>query len=305
MKICECSATLNNTGTPSCPTLMRDAEMIILVPKYLSDGTLNTIDLTDLLDQAYFDGRVNSTDPLYRWYPLPRLKNPNSERGDAVYVDYEDLTKDFVHQGVRSFSLLLPNQEPTLLGKLESWRCQEFGIFIVDKNRSLIGMGDIDGFLRPIIIDQNSFTPNYILPKATDVATIDIKFNFDTDEQDADIRMILASEISPVNLVNLKGLLDVDSTYSSISTTGFTAKLTTQYGSILNPKVVAGLVIGDFALYNLFDSLAVTISTMVENPDGTYAFTFAAQGSGETLRLTPTKTKFDFTNVVANHIAIP
>jgi hypothetical protein len=284
---------------------MRDAEMVILVPKYGSSGSLNVIDLSVTLNQAFFDGKVNAANPLDRWYPLPRLKNPSSERGEAVYVDYDDLTKDFVHQGVRPFSFLLPNQEPALLGKLEAWRCSEFSFFIVDKNRSLIGMVTSAGQLRPISVDNNSFTPLYAFPKATDVPTIAISFNFDTDEQDADIRMIIASEIPTVNLLTLKGLVDVNAKYSNITTTGFKAALTLDFGSALNPKTVGGLLIGDFALFNVNTSLAVTISTMTENPDGTYAFTFAAQTSGHKLRLTPTKTKFDFSAVVASLVTIP
>lgn len=304
MKICDCSLTLRNTGVEICPTLMRDAEMLILVPKYGSTGALNKITLSDTLNQAYFDGKVANANVLDRWYPLPKLKNPSSERGEPVYVEYDDNERFFVRQGARPFSFLLPNQEPVLLGKLEQWRCQEFGVYIIDKNKSLIGMLTTAGELRPIEVDQNSWTPNYIFPKASDVPTISVSFNFNDDEQDADLKQILASEISPVNLTNLKGLRDVDATYSGISTTSFKAALATQYGSAKNPKIVKGLLITDFALYNTTNSSAVTISTMTESPDGTYTFTFAIQTVGHKLRLTPTKTGYDFANVVASLVTI-
>jgi len=314
MQLCECEATVQNTGTPSCKTLMRDAEMVILVPKYGSDGSLNRIDLSDTLDQTYFDGKVNATDPLDRWYPLPRLKNPSSERGENIYVDYEDQTRDFVHQGVRPYSFLLPNQEPAYLKKLESFACGEYGFFIVDKNKALIGMGDDPLYLRPIAVDENSFVANYIFPKATDVPTITVSFNFQIDEQDSDLRQINASEIAPVNLLNLKGLLDVYATYSSISTTGATMKLYTSFGSALNPKVVPGLLTTDFfdvaggandKVYNVTDAAAVTIATFAENPDGTYALTWIAQTSADKIRVTPVKTGFDFSAVTASLITIP
>jgi hypothetical protein len=64
-------------------------------------------------------------------------------------------------------------------------------------------------------------------------------------------------------------------------------------------------VAGDFALYNVDDSLAVTILTSTESPAGSYTITYAAQGSGEDLRLTPTKNGYDFSAVVTNLISIP
>lgn len=321
MQLCECEATVQNTGTPSCKTLMRDAEMVILVPKYGSDGSLNRIDLTDTLDQTYFDNKVNAVDslgaavdPLDRWYPLPRLKNPTSERGDNVYQEYDDATRNFVHQGVRPYTFLLPNQEPAYLKKLESFACQEFGFFIVDKNKALIGMGDDPLYLRPIWVDQDTFVATYGFPSATTVPTITVTFNFHIDEQDGDLKQINASEISPVNLLNLKGLLDVYATYSAISTTGATMKLYTKFGSSLNPKVVPGLLTTDFYdaiggtadnVYNTTDSLAVAIATFAENPDGTYALTWAAQTSADKIRVTPVKAGFDFTEVTASLITIP
>lgn len=304
MEACDCDEPNGNTGTTSCKILMRDSEMLILMNKYGSDGTLNTIDLSDTLDQTYFDGKVNEADPLDRWYPLPRHKNPQSERGENVYVDYEDQTRDFVHQGVRPYEIILNKHEPKFLKRVQAWSCKDAVMFIVDKNKTLWGMDDVDGELRPIGIDANSFVANFIFPKASDVPSIRVSFNFDITEQDSNLMPLTAAEISPVNLLNLEGLLDVYPTYSSIGQTTFKAKLEFLYGTAMTKRILPGLVAGDFALYNVTDSASVTIVSCTESPDGTYTFTFASQTVSDKLRLTPTKEGYDFTEVVASQITV-
>jgi len=69
------------------------------------------------------------------------------------------------------------------------------------------------------------------------------------------------------------------------TTTGFSAKLTLDYGNAKTKLPISGLVAGDFVLYNVTDSAAVTISTCTESPDGTYAFTFTGQTNTDILRL--------------------
>lgn len=313
MTLCECDATVHNTGVTSCKTLMRDSEMIILVRKYGSTGALNYIDTTATLNQAYFDGKINNVNREDRWYPLPRHKNPASERGENTYQEYDDQTRDFVHQGVRPYTFFIPKQEPAFVGKLESWACEEFGFFIVDKNRSLIGIQDVTGQLRPIAVDENSFFANYVFPTASTVPGVTVGFNFDVDEQDANLRMILATEITPVNLLNLKGLVDVYATYSGISTTGVTITLYTSYGPVKNFKKVPNLLITDFwsavggtasRLYNVTNSSLITIATFTETAEGVYALTFALQTVGHVIRVTPIKVLFDFSEVTKSTFVI-
>jgi hypothetical protein len=102
-------------------------------------------------------------------------------------------------------------------------------------------------------------------------------------------------------------LLDITSTYANITLTSFDVTLTvTGYGTPLAPQLVKGLVAGDFALFNIDDSLAVTIISATEDTaGGTYAITYAAQDTTEVLRLTPTKNGYNFSAVVTNTITLP
>jgi hypothetical protein len=117
--------------------------------------------------------------------------------------------------------------------------------------------------------------------------------------------MVSANDIA-IDLFDLRGLLDVyGTTPTAISTTGFTITLETFFGSMKDKVEVVGLLLADFILYNVTDSLPVTILTTTENPDGTYAFTFAAQTSGDVLKLSVDKNGFDSTPLETVVITIP
>lgn len=314
MKSCKCeNLTLSNSGTPDCQSLMSYAEMPILVPKYGSDGEINRIDLSDTLNQAYFTAKVNAADPRDRWYPFPRVKDAVSTKGESVFKTYTDNSKKKIRDGVRSWTMLFPEETPQLLKQMEAWGCNEFGLLIADKAKNLIGMENEAGFLDPILVDKDSWNPVLQFATGDDVQTIVLGFDIDLTQEDSNLNMILASEISPVNLLNLAGLLDVVSTVSAITTTGFTVKLSTLFGTALNKITVKGLVEVDFVssvtaatakVRNQTDSADVTI-TSTENPDGTYAIAFTAQTSGDVLILKPKFNGYDFAAVEAAVITIP
>lgn len=304
---CKCDVGLSNTGT-ACTPIQSVQKKIVVVPYRDSNGNVNEIDVNaTTFDSAYFTARVNDTDRTKRWFPLPQMKNIVDERGDDIREEFEDGTSVFIQQGARTFTGVVIEEwgnSPQFLAKLRDVSCVEVGVFIIDKDENLIGAERNAGFLAPIRLDKDSFSPRLMKPTDSTIQKVQINFNFHPDENDGDLRMVTSDEMT-FDVSGLRGLLDITSTYSAISTTGFTATLKTQYGTILTPVLDSGLVIGDFALFNVTTSLAVTILTLTESPDGVYAFTFAAQSSSDQLRLTPTKNGRDYTAVVANLVNIP
>lgn len=296
--VCDCNATLNNTGTPTCEPLMSVMKKLIIVPIYDDAGVRNYIDLTVTLNQAYFTARINDTDASQRWYPTPEIKNITSEKADSIFETMEDATKFFIRQGLRSFLGVMPKQSPAFLGKLEGFRCRQIGVYIIDKDGNLIGSFTETGKLYPIRVDEASWNPVLVFGTDTTIQKVSLGFDFHIDENDSDLRMITATDITPVNLLALSGLLDVNAETSAPSTTSFKAELTLDYGSIINPILVKNWVIGDFSLYNVNDALAVTIISVTESPAGTYTFTYAAQGTTEVLRLSASKTGYAFEPVL-------
>ena len=313
MNTCACDATLNNTGTPTCNSLMDVAEMLILVPKYDSNGALNYIDLTATLNQAYFDGKINAANKEDRWFPLPRHKNATSTKADSVFQTWDDNSKELIREGLRSWSVIFPKQTPTFLGKLKNWRCDEFGLYIIDKTGNLIGSLDATNKLYPIAVEAASWNPVFVYTTPTSVQQISLGFDFDQTALDENLQIILAADLGAVKLLNLKGLIDVFSTVSSITTTGFTVELWDEYGDALNPGVVKNLTAVDFIssvggatskVRNQTDAADVAI-TATESPDGTYAIAYSAQTSADVLILKPSAAGFDFSAVEAATITIP
>lgn len=310
MAACTCTTPLNNTGLPGCIPTWGVFKKLIAVPKYKADGTLNYIDLTDTLDSAYFTALVNHADATERWYPLPSMKNVEAPKADSILETYNDGSTSFVQEGARSFTGLLVGQNAQYAGQLKAARCTEFGVFAVDKDGNLIGYTNNEsGKLYPIPVDKNTWAPIWQIPTDTTIQKIQLNFSFDVNMLDDYLAQITSSDMTGVNLLNLDGLIDIYSTIVSCTTTLLTIKLYTKYGSAVNPIVDHGLLAANFfdvaggtasRLYNVTTSAAVTITSVTENPDGTYAIAYAAQTSADVLRITPVKAGKAYDNVIAN-----
>ena len=301
MADCSCTSKYSNSGTPNClGDLIGAARKLILVSRYDNTGALNKVSLPATLNQAFFDALINNTDRSKRWYPLPKFVNVTMPKEDSVFETFEDGSKKFVREGVRTFTAVLPGTGPQYLSVLKSARCSDMAVYIVDKNGALVGLtnGEPD-VLYPFAINQG--TMDAILQWATDTTGTNINFSmeFDIDQKDEQISLIANSQLVSVNLLNLKGLYDAYVDYTSTGQTSMVAVLHSKYGNVGQLVGIQGLVAGDFALFNVTTATAVTILTAVEAPAGTYTLTYASQTAGNVLRLTPTKAGIDFAPVVA------
>lgn len=306
MKTCECNVGLSNTGTPTCQPIATVARKLIVVPRLDSSGAINSIDVVaDTLDDAFFSGKINQALAADRWFPIPLMKNVVDERAEANFEEFEDGSKFFVKDGARNFLALLPNQSPEFLDKILAMRCTEFGVFVVDANNNIIGSQTVAGKFFPIKVENRTFSPTLV--KATDstIQKIQLTFDFAIEENDEDIRMITDANIT-ADMLSLKGLIDGTLSVASISTTAFTATINTAYGDLKDLIKVQGLVIGDFVLDEVTPTPGpITITTVTESAPGVYDFVFPIATSGDVLKLTATKTGFDFSTFGAVVITIP
>lgn len=312
---CECLVTMQNTGT-KCQPAMQVAKKIILVPIYDNDGVRNFLNLGVAINQATFTNLINEPDSSKRWYPLPNIKNVDIPAVDPITEEFGDGSKFFIRDGTRTFTALIPGYEgsTTLKSKIEAARCTQMGVYLIDRVGSIYGMISSDGTqLFPMRLESESISAQMVWPTDTTVQKLQIKFDFHNEESDSCIRQVLKTEMDNADLLTVNGLVDVFATYSDISTTGFTVALYTGYGTVLNPVVVPGLVAADFIssddaatsrLYNETDNANVTITGVTENPDGTYALTFAAQTVADIIVVKPKKNGYDFAAVEASKVTI-
>jgi hypothetical protein len=292
-EFCSCDGFLGNTGTPSKQRAVSDSSILIAVPMVADDGTKNQIAKADVIDQAYIDARLNDTDPSKRWYPIGNFTNVADERADPATESFSDGSSAVVQQGVRTYNGWLVGYAPNYIAQLDTFKCQEFGVFGVDTCGGLTGSISKDGeFLNPVRVNNASWNPGqYVKGSDSAAAKVTLSFEFSQLEKDKYLRQILESEMT-ANLLEVEGLRDIAAEITGASATGFVAALTLPYDEFQNDILMTGLLAADFDLFNVTDNAAVVITSTTEAPEGTYTFVIPSQDSADVLRLRTNKNGF-------------
>lgn len=307
METCDCNnLTLGNSGRTACDSIPSVMQGGFFVFTNDSTGAKNKIALTDTINDAYITALINQTDATKRWYPTGTLENIGGERAEPVFAEANSGRKIRLRDGIRNVTAEMWEEGSSLLQEWEKAGCPQISYYFVDDEGKLVGMviNPEDGNLYPIKIQKNTFTPTLVLATNDEPSKIMLSFDFDSVEQDALIRAIAKADIA-ADLMNVNGLLGATAEYSAISVTSVTVTLRLKYGSIKNKLLNGGLIITDFSLYNVTDSVAVPITVFSETSKGVYVLTYAAETSADVIRVTPVKEGFEYSSVVANTYAIP
>lgn len=288
---CSCNVGLSNTGRPNCVPVFSVVSNLIAVPLYANDGTRNGIDLNAAL--PVWNDLINEADASKRWFPIPAFENVEMPKADSQFEEANSGRMVFLRQGKRSFAgeLWADDSTPTFLGKLQGYRCVDFGVYIVDVNGSLIGSEE-NGFLYPIPVDNPSWDPRFMF--ATDSTTQKIMLGFDFERlfDESTMYMITADEAS-VNFGSLKGLIDVLIDVTGDTTSTVTVDCEFHYGTALNKIKFKGATVSDFSAYNNTTAASVSLASALEGPEGTYVITYsAAQTVADSVTLSVNKDGF-------------
>lgn len=282
---CNCNAGLSNTGRPNCVPLFSVTSSLILVPLKDNSGARNRIDLSTPIVANQFVTLTQQADVSKRWFPLPKFENVDWPKADSQFEEAPSGRMAKLRPGKRSYTAEIweDDASPVMAGKMESAGCVDFGIYIVDVNDALIGSKD-GNYLYPIPVDKASWDVKYMFPTDSTVQKIMLGFDITRLFKDSTLYMITAEE-GLQNFNELEGLIDANIVVSSITTTGFTAVVTNDYGTAVTSGKVKGLTSSDFSLYNNTDSASVTPTSAIETTDGTYIFVTPAQTSADSLTL--------------------
>jgi hypothetical protein len=273
--VCSCDTGGGNTGRPGCFGIFDVTVQVILVSYYKPDGSINGIDLSTLssggtiLDQSDLDNLVRDINPKTRFYPTQNLKNITDERADDITEEFEDTSSVFIQEGARTFEGFIIKGDPVLLG-------------------NLIGDCSVDGFLNPVLIQDDSFSAGLV--KGTDTTKQKIRLRFIVSQlfSDNDLGMIEAQSITAA-LKGVSGLVDVVSEAATgITTTEFTVQLNTKYGGKLSPIAAEGMELSDFSMAEITPTpgtIVITSVTESATTPGLYTFVFPAQTSADVLRI--------------------
>jgi hypothetical protein len=291
---CSCNISIENTGTAGCKNIMEVAKMPIFVSLFDKTGIRNGIAIADVLNEQYFTDLINEPDKLKRWYPLPLVENVEDVKADPIVEGLNSGKNIIVQEGTRMFTAVIIKESNTLIGKLKSFGCKEFGVYFIDNDGNLVGEISADGqTLYPIRVDNNTLDVRLIKSSDTTVQKIQVKFEFHQTSKDENLTMITADEMTSVNMLLLEGLLDVNADVIGSSATSLTVALTLDYGTFKNKIKALGWVAADFDLYNVTDDLPISILTAPEVSDGVYNITFASQGAGDVVELTSNKDGYE------------
>lgn len=276
---CNCNVGLSNTGRPGCVPLQSVTSKLVMVPLTANDGTLNGIDLSAALPT--WSDLINEADSSKRWFPLPEFENVELPKADSQFEEANSGRMAFLRQGKRSFAgeLWGDDSTPTLLGKLTSGRCVQFGVYIVDVNGNLIGSKS-NGFLYPIPVDEQSWDPKFMFATDSTVQKIMLGFDFYRLFDESTMYMITVTEAG-INFNDLNGLIDVNlEVLSQVTTVSVTVNASFDYGTALNPILFQGATnTADWSIYNVTDSVLVGVpSGVTESTAGEYVvdYTFTA-----------------------------
>jgi hypothetical protein len=283
MALCDCNLTLANTGANKCTPVFGVGVIPVLVPLVAADGTANQIDLTTYTgSQAEWDALTENPDRTKRWYPLPKVKNVENVRGDAVFESFDDGSNEFVRQGTRTYQAELTGKKIQVLGNLEGAGCAEVGIVFVDDCKQLIANKDGD-FANPIPIDGNTWQVNLVLATGSTVNKLQLNFEFDSLAKDSDLGILEASA-SIIDLTSLKGLSDMAYTFGAITATDAKITLTTSTLSMIGVPI-EGITQPDWSAFNVTDNSIVAIPQSSEGVGGEYTVDFLAQTPGDIIQL--------------------
>ena len=307
-KSCKCNVGLANTRLPNgCQHIGKVTERLIFTHYFDEDGAVKKLDLSTFTgSQADFDALTNAAAKTDRWFPIEKkFENVETGRSESTFDEFDSGLKFFVQRGIKSFAGLLPETANGLITFFNTAKCVDLGVYLVDSEGNIIGNGDEYGFLKPLRIARGTLDAMEVAAKDKNVQRIAVKFEFDEAEEDEDIMMVEAGEMT-ANVKTLRGLMDADGYFTSITDETFDVEIYTPYGTAKNRLLVTGLVIGDFTLLDN-DGVPITITSVTESPTklGKYSFVYPTQTSGDKLKLTFEKTGYDSTNLGATTILIP
>ncbi len=287
---------LGNTGTISCPFLMKIIAKVVLIPKYATDGTVNKIasgNLTKSVLQAHFDNARK----LDRYYPTPLLKNVTNERGDPENFEWDGGGKTFIREGVRSFTGMIDRGTPELEGRFNQWNGQEMGFYAFDSDGNFIykDAGDDSGDYLPIPIDGGSFYCGFKWASNSDPSMLALQFDVLQTEKDSDLRYTVAADLDfdGLDTSDVYGLSEVTVVVTAASATAATFTASLDMGGALS-----GLLVGDLVGNNDTDDTVVTFTSSTESVavPGTYALAYSTGiTAGDILRVTISKTRLSST----------
>ena len=261
------------------------------------DGNLNCINESDFVDgklpASFIEGKLRNADPSKRWYPITKLEQVTSVRGDRALSTAETgVNQRTTAVGVRPFSAMVEYGGAVFMRNLNRFTCDQLSVFKVDLCGTLSGEVKRDDTtkLLPWQIAFGNWYPNMIWAEGDEKGMGNIQFEFDSSIDDLNEELVPAEYIE-LDLTAQNGLRNVTQSFSNIANTGFTVDLALEYGAFGQKCPQTGLVLADFVLYDVTADAPVAITGVTPTSvKGQYNITSAAMTAGNAMELRQAET---------------
>jgi hypothetical protein len=291
MAQCNCDTGLFNLQSGACIIHPAITRKYVFVEYFKADGSINGVDLSAAFGEAQIDALLNQTNKALRWYLSDSISNFVTERADPN-TETIDNVNFITSQGIRTMSSDFLASSAELAKKINGNNCVDMGVYLIDEDNNINGIVNRDNFLDPIRLERNSFG-KVVFPTESTIFKVMFSSTWQKSVQDGDLRSLAYAD-HQTDILNKRGLIDVnESNAAALTSTTATVRFTTADGSALG-SAFTGLLVGDFAMFNSTTQLAVVVTLAVENPDGTYELTYAAQTALDLGTITATQAGFEF-----------
>ena len=277
---CVCNVGISNLGTPDCIKKMGRPCKLIFTELKGRTGAFNNIPAGQAVDTAYVTAAVGDNTLSQRWYPSPEVKEFLSVKGDPVNQDFDDGTSEFLREGPRSFTGLFKFADSKFVSYLKSVECAKSGFYIVTDQGNIVGYDrDGSGATFPIPVDVMTPTLNFESGDAIQSSTFTLTIPL----------LVIDSLFSTIygataDLVGIEGLIQLTSTATVPTTSGFTLTLKGG-GQFGYTDPYTGLLLTDLVADNLTQSTSPTITTVAGGVGGVYVVTIGSVATGDVVTL--------------------
>lgn len=283
---CVCGIGLSNLGTPDCIKQVGRPHKFIFNETKDSTGVFNKIASADVVNQLYVDGLIEELDLSKRWYLSPVVKNFLSTKADSVYQTFDDGTRSFLREGLRTFEGMFDKADSTFLKYLNSVNCANSSFYIITDNGNILGYTkDDSGDVYPIPV---SLLVNILNLKTGD-ANQNVSFSLDIPLTVIDSQIATVYDID-ADLVDAEGLIQLKAVASTPVALGYTLQLNNggAFGSTIG---YTGLTVIDLVAYNVTtDSPAVVASVTATATAGEFLLTFTGAVATDVIRVSESAT---------------
>lgn len=288
---CTCKTGIHNLQSAKCMKHPSVVQKYVIVESFKADGSINGIDLSSTFAESQIDALLTQSDKALRWYLSDQIEAFVTERADPNTETIGNVNFT-TSQGARTMSSDFLVSSAELATKLEANNCVDISVYLIDEDNGITGVVTRNNFLDPIRLERNAVS-KVVFATEANIFKVSFATTWQKNVRDGNIRTLGFSSHA-TDILNKKGLIDVKAS-AAASVTANTATVTyrTVDGSALGSEF-KGLLVGDFASKNTTTDLAVVISAAVENPDGTYLLTFAAQTAADLGTITATNAGFEF-----------